>query len=166
MRLKLGEGLVGRAVEAGRPLLANDVADEPHYIDVVPGTRSELVVPLRRKGRTIGALNLLSRNVGEFTPAEVETLRNFAAAVAIAIENARLFESERRYSDTIETLAEIGREFAGILDLDELLERIAHRIKRLIDYRTFGILLVDEETGDGADAARGELRRPASRRRR
>jgi sigma-B regulation protein RsbU (phosphoserine phosphatase) len=147
MRLKLGEGLVGRAVEAGRPLLANDVADEPHYIDVVAGTRSELVVPLRRKGRTIGALNLLSRNVGEFTAAEVETLRNFAAAVASAIENARLFESERRYSDMIETLAEISREFAGILDLSHLLERIAHRVKRLIDYRTFGILLVDDEAG-------------------
>jgi len=146
-RLRLGEGLVGRAVEAGRPLLANDVADEPHYIDVVPGTRSELVVPLRRKGHTIGALNLLSRNLGEFTPAEVETLRNFAVAVAIAIENARLFESERRYSDTIETLAEISREFAGILNLQELLERIANRLKRLIDYRTFGILLVDEEAG-------------------
>jgi sigma-B regulation protein RsbU (phosphoserine phosphatase) len=147
IRLKLGEGLVGSAVLAERPLLANDVAAAPHYIEAVPGTRAELVVPLRRKGRTIGALNLLSRNLGEFTPAEVETLRNFAVAVAIAIENARLFESERRYSDTIETLAEISREFAGILDLDELLTRIAHRIKRLIDYRTFGILLVDEETG-------------------
>ena len=79
----------------------------------MPGTRSELVVPLRRKGHTIGALNLLSRNLGEFTPAEVETLRNFAAAVAVAIENARLFESERRYSDTIETLAEISRDFAS-----------------------------------------------------
>ncbi len=147
MRLGMGEGLVGRAIEAGRPLLANDVADEPHYIDVVPGTRSELVVPLRRQGRTIGALNLLSRNQGEFTPAEVETLRNFAAAVAIAIENARLFESELRYSDTIEVLAELSREFAGILELNVLLERIATRLKRLIDYRTFGILLVDEEAG-------------------
>jgi phosphoserine phosphatase RsbU/P len=147
MRLRLGEGLVGRAVQAGRPLLANDVADESHYVDVVPGTRSELVVPLRRKGHTIGALNLLSRNVGEFAPAEVETLRNFAAAVAIAIENARLFESERRYSDTIETLAGISREFASILELNALLERIATRLKRLIDYRTFGILLVDDDAG-------------------
>ena len=147
MRLKIGEGLVGRAVEAARPLLANDVSAEETYIEVVPGTRAELVLPLRRKGQAIGALNLLSRNVGEFTPAEVETLRNFAAAVAIAIENARLFESARRYSDTIETLAGISREFAGILDLNELLELIAHRLKRLIDYRTFGILLVDEEAG-------------------
>lgn len=113
----------------------------------MPGTRAELVVPLRRKGKVIGALNLLSRNLGEFTPDEVETLRNFAAAVAIAIENARLFETERRYSDTLETLSEIGQEFASILDLDVLLQRIAHHIKRVIDYRTFGILLVDEEEG-------------------
>ena len=148
MRLKPGEGLVGAAVQAGRPLLANDVAADPRYVEAVPDTRSELVVPLRRKNHVMGALNLLSRNVGEFTPAEVETLRNFAAAVAIAIENARLFASERRYADTMETLAEIGREFASILDLDELLQRIAQHIKRLIDYRTFGILLVNEETGD------------------
>ena len=148
MRLKLGEGLVGAAVQAGRPLLANDVAADPRYVEAVPDTRSELVVPLRRKNHVMGALNLLSRNVGEFTPAEVETLRNFAAAVAIAIENARLFASERRYADTMETLAEIGREFASILDLDELLQRIAQHIKRLIDYRTFGILLVDQDAGE------------------
>jgi phosphoserine phosphatase RsbU/P len=148
MRLTLGQGLVGSAVQAGRPLLANDVAADPRYVEAVPGTKAELVVPLRRKGHVMGALNLLSRNLGEFTPAEVETLRNFAAAVAIAIENARLFESERRYADTMETLAEIGREFAATLDLDELLQRIAHHIKRVIDYRTFGILLVNEEAGE------------------
>lgn len=145
LRLKVGEGLVGAAVEAARPLLANDVTKDSRYIEVVPETRAELVLPLRRKGHTIGALNLLSRNVGEFTPAEVETLRNFAAAAAIAIENARLFATERRYADTLEALGEIGRDFASTLDLDELLERIARTIKRVIDYRTFGILLVDEE---------------------
>jgi sigma-B regulation protein RsbU (phosphoserine phosphatase) len=148
LRLKLGEGLVGRAAADGRPLLANDVAADPDYIEAVPGTRAELVVPLRRKGRTIGVLNLLSRNLGEFTPVGVETLRIFGAAVASAIENAQLFESERHDSETIKILAEIGREFAGILDLDELLRQIALRVKRLIGYRTFGILLVDEETGE------------------
>lgn len=145
IRLKIGEGLVGAAVEAARPLLANDVTTDSRYIEVVPGTKAELVLPLRRKGHTIGALNLLSRNVGEFTPAEVETLRNFAAAAAIAIENARLFATERRYVDTLQALEEIGRDFASTLDLDELLTRIARSIKRVIDYRTFGILLVDED---------------------
>ena len=60
-----------------------------------------------------------------------------------AIENARLFEHERQYASTLETLAEIGREFAAILNLDELLTRIATLTRRLVDYRTFGILLLN-----------------------
>ena len=80
------------------------------------------------------------------TPQDEALLRQFAAHVAVAIENARLFESERHYVDTLETLAEIGREMSSILDLDALLTRIASLTKRLIDYRTFGILLLDEET--------------------
>ena len=50
---------------------------------------------------------------------------------------------EREYTRTLETLAEIGREMSAILDLDELLTRLAHLVKRLIDYRTFGIALLE-----------------------
>ena len=75
-------------------------------------------------------------------------MRQFAAHVAVAIENARLFRSERQYVDTLETLAEIGREMSSILDLDVLLTRIASLTKRLIDYRTFGILLLNDATGE------------------
>jgi sigma-B regulation protein RsbU (phosphoserine phosphatase) len=66
--------------------------------------------------------------------------------VAVAIENARLFKSERAYVATLGTLAEIGRELSSILDLELLLTRMANLTKRLIDYRTFGILLLDEAT--------------------
>jgi sigma-B regulation protein RsbU (phosphoserine phosphatase) len=146
LRLKVGEGLVGAAVAEGQPVLVNNVHTDPRYVEAVPGSNAELVVPLRRKGRVIGALNLLSGTVGEFTVTDEAVLRQFAAHVAVAIENARLFEHERDYTSTLETLAEIGREFAGILDLDELLMRIASLLRRLIDYRTFGILLLNEET--------------------
>ena len=74
-------------------------------------------------------------------------MRQFGAHVAQAIVNARLFESEREYAETLATLAEIGREMSAILDLDELLTRLAHLIKRVIDYSIFGIALVREETG-------------------
>ena len=107
---------------------------------------SQLAVPMRRKGKVIGALNLLSETTGAFTSQDEALLRQFAAHVAVAIENARLFKSERQYVDTLETLAEIGREMSSILDLDVLLTRIASLTKRLIDYRTFGILLVNEAT--------------------
>jgi len=148
LRLKVGNGLVGAAVAEGQPILVNDVHADPRYFEAVPGSRSELVVPLRRKGRVIGALNLLSDTPGQFTEIDEAMLRQFGAHVAIAIENALLVEHEREYISTLETLAEIGREFGAILNLDELLTRIANLTRRVIDYRTFGILLVNEETGE------------------
>jgi sigma-B regulation protein RsbU (phosphoserine phosphatase) len=146
VRLRLGQGVVGAAVQQGRPILVNDVREDPRWVRTVPTAVSQLAVPLRRKGRVIGALNLLSEHRGAFTSQDEALLRQFGAHVAVAIENARLFESERHYVATLETLAEIGREVSSILDLDQLLTRIAGLTKRLIDYRTFGILLLDEET--------------------
>jgi len=145
LRLKVGHGLVGAAVAEGRPLLVNDVHADPRYVEAVPGSNAELVVPLRRKGRVIGALNLLSDTPGQFTDTDEMMLRQFGAHVAVAIENARLFEHERHYAATLETLAEIGREFAAILNLDELLTKIATLTRRLVDYRTFGILLLNAD---------------------
>ena len=167
-RLRVGQGVVGAAVEEGRPILVNDIRQEPRYMGPLRNMLSQLAVPMRRKGRVIGALNLLNEAEGAFTSQDEALLRQFAAHVAVAIENARLFESERRYVDTLETLAEIGREMSSILDLDELLTRIASLTKRLIDYRTFGILLVDEPTqelemklavryGTGAESKRMKL---------
>jgi len=145
-RLKIGEGTVGRAVAEQRPLLINDVSVDPHYVSVVPGVQSQLSVPLRNKGQVIGALNLLSDKKDAFTERDEWILRQFGAHVAQAIATARLFESEREYVETLETLAEIGHEMSAILDPDELLTRMAHLIKRVIDYRIFGIALLNEET--------------------
>jgi phosphoserine phosphatase RsbU/P len=145
LRVKVGQGLVGAAVEAGHPLLVNDVHEDSRYVEAVPGSNAELVVPLRRKGRVIGALNLLSETKGQFTLVDEAVLRQFGAHVAVAIENARLFEHEREYTSTLETLAEVAREFGSILNLDELLTRLASVTRRLVDYRTFGILLLNED---------------------
>ncbi len=146
LRFRLGQGVIGAAVQEGRPILVNDIRLEPRYKGPLRNMLSQLAVPMRRKGRVIGALNLLNEKAGAFTVQDEALLRQFGAHVAVAIENARLFHSERQYIDTLETLAEIGREVASILDLPTLLTRIASLTKRLIDYRTFGILLLNEET--------------------
>ena len=147
-RLKPGQGLVGTAVGSQMPLLVNDVAGDPRYVALVPGMASELVVPLLHKKRSIGALNLLSHNRDQFAAADVELLRQFAAHVAVSIVNAQLFERVRSDADAFETLADIGRDVASVLDLDELFSRIAQAMRRVIDYRTFGLWLVDDERGE------------------
>lgn len=147
VRLKLGQGVVGTAVSEKRPIIVDDVDADPRYVHVVPGIRSQLAVPLRHKGEVLGALNLLSDRPAAFTERDEAMLHQFAAHVAQALVNARLFASEREYGNTLETLAEIGREMSAILDLDALLTRVAHLAKRLIDYRTFGLALLNDDTG-------------------
>lgn len=148
VRLRPGAGLVGVAVATEQPVLVNDLRADPRYIEFVPGMLSELVVPLLHKSRPIGALNILSHNRDQFTIRDVAIVRQFAAHVAVALVNARLFERSRRDAEAFETLAEIGRDVASVLDLDELFSRIALLARRVIDYRTFGILLLDEERGE------------------
>ena len=144
VRLTLGAGLVGAAVINEQPLLVNDLKADPRYVEFVPGMNSEIVVPLMHKSRPIGALNILSHKRDQFTVRDVAIVRQFGAHVAIALVNAKLFERSRRDAEAFETLAEIGREVASVLNLDELFERIAKLAKRVIDYRTFGILLINE----------------------
>ena len=147
-RITLDQGLVGAAVKGQLPLFVNDVTADPRYVAVVPGTSSELVVPLLHKKRPIGALNVLSRHRDAFTAADVDLIRQFGAHVAIGIVNARLFERSRSDADAFETLAEIGRDVASVLDLDELFTRIGQSMRRVIDYRTFGIWLLNESRAD------------------
>jgi sigma-B regulation protein RsbU (phosphoserine phosphatase) len=145
VKLRPGVGLVGAAVQSEQPLLVNNVSSDPRYVEFVPGMQSELVVPLIHKSRTIGALNILSRNRDQFTMRDVAIATQFAAHVAVAVVNARLFERSRLDAEAFETLAEIGREVTSVLDLDALFARIAQLAKRVIDYRTFGILLVNDD---------------------
>ena len=143
--LRTTDGVVGRAVTARQAIVIGDASADPHFIQVVPGMVSSLTVPLVHHAKPIGALNMLSRERDRFSDREAAILRQFGAHVAAALVNARLFERQRADAEAFETLAEIGHEVAAVLDLDELLSRIAQLAKRVIDYRTFGILLLDPE---------------------
>jgi sigma-B regulation protein RsbU (phosphoserine phosphatase) len=144
-RLQVGQGVVGTAVAEQRPIRVGDVSAEPRWMGVVENMQSGLAVPLRHKGKVLGALNLLSDQKHAFTERDEAMLLQFGAHLAQALINARLFESEREYADTLETLAAIGHEMSAILDLDELLTKLGHLVKRLIDYRTFGIALLNDD---------------------
>jgi len=147
-KLKVGQGVVGAAVAGREPILVHDLAVDSRYVMVLPGMRAQLAVPLLHRGKPIGALNLLGARQGQFTETDLAILRQFGAHVSAALTNARLFERERTDAETFEALAEIGREVASVLDLDHLFEHIARQARRVVDYRTFGILLLNEQTGD------------------
>jgi len=90
--LPLGQGITGAAAASGQPVLAQDTAVDPRYVDWHPGIRSEVAVPLIAKDRVIGVLDLESRRLGYFNEDHVRLLSLIAPSVAIAIENARLYD--------------------------------------------------------------------------
>ena len=144
LRMRLGEGLLGTAVLNQEALLVNDVTADSRYVELVRGMNSEIVVPLLHKSRPIGALNILSKRRNHFTARDVSIVTQFGAHVAVALANARLYERSRLDAEAFETLAEIGQEVASVLDLEELFTRIAQLTTRLIEYRTFGLFLLNE----------------------
>jgi len=146
LRIKVGEGIVGRAAETRRSVLVNDVKDDPSYIPSLPAIRSELAVPLIFKGRLIGVIDLESPQPDFFNDSHVNLLELLASRMAFAIENARLYRRTLRQARTLKVLNEISRELSSVLVLNELLRKIGGLTKRLVDYHRFGILLADEET--------------------
>jgi len=108
--IELGKGLVGYAAQHRQPVLVPDVSTDPRYIELNPETRSELVVPLLYKDSLIGVLDLEHTRRGYFREAHVRTLTTLAAQVAIAIENARLYEKLARQERRMERELEMARQ--------------------------------------------------------
>ena len=124
-------------------MLVADVKKEDGYIEAVANVRSELAIPLIVKNRVIGVIDIEARQAGYFKEEHKRLLTLIASRMAVGIENARLYTRTTRQARTLLLLNEIARELTSILNLDQLLQRIADLLSRLIDYQMFSILLLD-----------------------
>ena len=96
-RFKVGkEGMVGHVASTGTMRYAPDVRADPYYCVSEDETRSEVDIPLKTKGRLIGVFNAQHTEVDGFPPNQLQLLEVLAGHVSTAIENARLFQIERR----------------------------------------------------------------------
>jgi sigma-B regulation protein RsbU (phosphoserine phosphatase) len=109
-RIPINSGLVGAAVREWRFVNVPDVSKDPRYLPMNEETRSELVVPLFYKGRIIGVLDLEHTRTHFFTEEHERVLTTLAAQVAIAIENARLYQAVRTQERQLERDIAMARE--------------------------------------------------------
>jgi phosphoserine phosphatase RsbU/P len=142
-RIKVGEGVTGQAAQLRQAVLIDDVTKDPRYISAVPNVHSELAVPLTTKNRVIGVIDLEARDPGYFNEEHKRLLTLIASRMAAGIENAQLYTRTTKQARILLLLNEIARELTSILNLDELLGRIAELLRRLIDFQMFSILLLD-----------------------
>jgi phosphoserine phosphatase RsbU/P len=121
----VGQGLVGYAAEKREAVLVRDVKKDPRYIETNPETRSELAVPLIYKDKVIGVLDLEHTRRGFFTEDHQRTMTTLAAQIAIAMENARLYEEITRQERRLERDLAMARELQFRL-LPQSLPRLAN----------------------------------------
>jgi sigma-B regulation protein RsbU (phosphoserine phosphatase) len=123
--IPLGKGVVGFAAQSREAVLVKDVKKDPRYIETNPETRSELAVPLIYKDKVIGVLDLEHTRRGFFTEDHQRTITTLAAQIAIAIENARLYEQIARQERRLERDLALARELQFRL-LPQSRPKLAH----------------------------------------
>ena len=145
--LPRGRGVLGVLIREVRPLRLHDIADDPRSVGFPrshPPMRTFLGVPIVLRGVAYGNLYLTEKAGGlDFTVEDEELTQLLAAQAAVAIENARLYESSTRWLRQLEGLNEIGAALASEVELEPLLDLVARRMQELVEARLVLIALPD-----------------------
>jgi signal transduction histidine kinase len=153
-RLKIGsEGLTGWVADTGEPALVPDVTRDPHYVWMQGSlTKSELMVPINVKGKTVGVLDVQSQHADDFEQTDLELMQAIASQAGIAIENARLFaETQRLLQETEERNAELAiinkmqMGLASKLDMKGIYELVGEKLRGIFGVNSIVIYSFDHE---------------------
>lgn len=145
---RMGEGIIGSVARQGRLLLTNDVSQEPRYrfAEFWPNARAELTVPLRVETKVVGVLDVQSDQVNAFGSDDVFVLQALADQVAVAIQNASLYNLERQRRQMAEIQRELAQALSSTMELDVLLNLVLVLLAQAIDCDAALILLRDDDT--------------------
>jgi len=158
--LPRGRGILGVLIRDARPLRLHDIADDDRSVGFPPNhppMQTFLGVPVLLRGIAYGNLYLTEKAGGEdFTDEDEEVVTLLASQAAVAIENARLYESSREWARQLESLDEITNAMLSEIEPARLLQLIVDHMSGLLDARFVAVLIA---TGDGwleIAAAHGE----------
>ncbi len=147
-RLKLGEGLAGRAAQTGRVQVTADYHDwegrAEHYRD--DGFHAVLAVPLFEEGQVVGVLDLLHETEGvQFQEQDIHVAKLFAAQAAVAVRNARLYGEQRHQTAQLQLINQVGQRLPASLRPDELMEQVVRLIRDAFGYYLVALGLVEHD---------------------
>ena len=158
--LPRGRGILGLLIREATPLRLHDLSEDPHSVGFPPGhppMHTFLGVPILLRGVAYGNLYLTEKRDGaDFDDEDEELATLLAAQAAVAIENARLYESATRWSRQLESLNEVGNALVTETELEPLLRLICERLRDLLDARLVSVALPVGNAGLRFTAAAGE----------
>ncbi len=149
-KMHSGEGAAGQALSSGEAINIADTEHDPRFLlgATAPSFRSLLVVPLQAAGQSIGTISVLSNETYAFSTEDMEILKVLGTQAALAIENARLFETTQQRLKEVNILYQISRSLAASLDAEQLIGDTIVLLQEIFDYYYVQIYLVDPETGN------------------
>jgi signal transduction histidine kinase len=166
--LPRGRGILGVLISDAQPLRLHDLSQDERAAGFPPNhpeMRTFLGVPILLRGTAYGNLYLTEKDGGEdFTEEDEELVTLLAAQAAVAVENARLYESATRWLRQVESLNEIANALTSELELPRLLSLVAERLRELVGARIVlialpvdpGLLRIAAADGEGSDDLLGK----------
>jgi two-component sensor histidine kinase len=149
--LRIGEGLTGWTVTHGQPVAVRNALEDERF-KLLPETQEEklrslMAVPLSVQGRIIGAMNVQTAAIHDFTPDEVELLSLIANLAAGALEKAALYDRMQQQITELSTLAEVSRTVTSPLYLDEMLGVVTEMAAQVMGAKATSLRLLEDSTG-------------------
>ncbi|MFT3893336.1 MAG: GAF domain-containing protein [Anaerolineales bacterium] len=136
LEVEIGQGLIGQAAAEGERILVTDAEKDPRFrfIDSLPETRSEVVIPLKIEDRVLGVLDVQSDKFSAFHPNDLLILEALADTIARAVEGARLYSDLRRRATQLTLISEVSKSVSSSLDLHVLVENAVDLIHDRFNY--------------------------------
>jgi diguanylate cyclase (GGDEF)-like protein len=148
LRIRIGVGVTGRCAVRGESLLVGDAAncEFGHRIEGTPLIEESLVaVPLRYGSRVVGVIVVSKLGLDQFDEDDVRLLEVLAGHAAVAVENARLYDSAKREAESATSLLEFSRELASSSSLDHILQRVVELTSALLGSPRTSLWIEDDE---------------------
>ena len=143
----MGEGLTGWTITHGQPVAVRDALNDPRF-KLLPETREEglsslMAVPLSVQGRMIGAMNVQTAELHDYTDDEIELLSLIANLAAGALEKAALYDRMQQQIQELSTLAKVSQTITSPLYLDEMLGVVTEMAARVMGAKATSLRLLD-----------------------
>ncbi len=146
-RLRLGEGFSGRIAQAGKPLMVEDITQDPRLTRLVmrkEGLHSFLGVPLKSKGKVLGTLFVISQKNREYHEEEISLLLSIGNQIGMAVENAFLFQETQKWIVQLEAIRNITNRLNKLNDVKTVAFAVMDEIKKVIEFDNCRVYLLSE----------------------
>ncbi|MDF1498889.1 MAG: GAF domain-containing protein [Anaerolineales bacterium] len=132
LRIEIGsDSIIGHVTATGEQYLAQDVGDDPLFQPQphLPDTRAQLVLPLTVGQRVLGALDIQANNQAAFNPDDLAVLQILADQLAVAIQNAQLFQQTLERARREQTVLELSGEIRRHEDVEGMLRTAVQEMR-------------------------------------